>query len=587
MQQAMAAYQAGRAAEAGEICSRILEADPKHLDAINVSGALCVQRGDLEGARRFFERGVDAAPSSPEARNNLGVVLQQLGRWDEALASFERALKIAPGYADAWFNRAVVLGELARWDEALQSYRRMIALQPGNARAFNNCGNVLQKLRRWAEALECYGAALALRPDYVEALNNRGAVLRELKRWDEALASYDGALQLKPGYAEALNNRAIALKETNRWTEAVQSAGLALAARPGYAEALNTLGFALHDLRRWDEALRSYERAIELKPDYAEPRWNMALLHLLRGEYREGWELFEWRWRTQDIAPQARDFPRPLWLGKEPLAGRTILLHAEQGLGDIIQFSRYVAPVIDLAARVIFEVPAPLLKLMATSFPRAEVIARNDPKPDFDVHCPLASLPLAFGTTLASIPGGAAYLDPSVAVEERWRATLGPQSRPRIGIAWAGNPAQRNNHNRSMAFSRLLPLFDLDVEIHCLQKDIPESDRGALAQCARLKMWGDELRDFADTAGLIRALDVVVSVDTSVAHLSGALGQATWIPLTYAADYRYLLERDDSPWYPSARLFRQESPGDWDRVVARIGNELRARFALSAARPRG
>ncbi|HEY4998453.1 MAG TPA: glycosyltransferase family 9 protein, partial [Usitatibacter sp.] len=258
-----------------------------------------------------------------------------------------------------------------------------------------------------------------------------------------------------------------------------------------------------------------------------------------------------------------------------------------QGLGDTIQYSRFVNPVLDLGARVIFEVPATLVTLMATSFPQAEVIAKGAPIGAFHFHCPVASLPFAFKTTLASIPGGRAYLEPDAQVQARWNARLGPRTKPRVGIAWAGNPAQRNNHNRSMAFAQLLPLFDLDIEIHCLQKDIPPTDREAVSKCATLKTWGDELHDFAETAALVRALDLVISVDTSVSHLAGALGQRTWIALTYAADYRYLLDRNDSPWYPSARLFRQGTPGDWPRVVADIRSELRAAFDTATARRDG
>ncbi|HUL97769.1 MAG TPA: tetratricopeptide repeat protein [Usitatibacter sp.] len=569
MQQAMAAYQAGRAQEAGEWCERVLAADPKNLDALNVLGALALQRGDAEGARATFERATRAAPDVPEVHNNLGVALQRLGRWPEALASFDRAIRQRSGFADAWFNRGVALGELERWEDALQAYRRVLDLRPQDPRALNNCGNVLQKLRRWSAALPYYQQALTQRPDYAEARNNRGAVLRELRRWGEALADYDAVLAANPANAEVLNNRSIALRESNRWEEAAAAARRAIEVRPGFAEAWNSLGFALHDLGRFDEAIAAYERAIELKPDFAEPHWNLALTHLLLGHHAKGWELFEWRWKTPDIAPLERRFAEPRWHGHDNLAGRAILVHSEQGLGDVIQFSRFVAPLALRGGRVIFEVPKPLVTLMRSSFPAIEVCASFSNTSPFDFHCPLASLPHELGNTLENLPG-APYLKVSDEARERWAARLGPRTRPRVGLAWAGNPAQRNDHNRSMPFARLAPLFGLDIEWHSLQKDVPARDRQEVERCASLKRWGDEIVDFSDTGALALALDLVVSVDTSASHLSGALGQRTWIPLTWRADYRYLLDREGSPWYPTARLFRQSTPGDWDGVVARL-----------------
>ena len=572
LQQAMVAFQAGRAQEAADWCQQVLAADPKNLDAMNLIGALALQRGDPEAARAVFERAARSAPDVPEPHNNLGVALHRLGRAAEALASYDRAIRMRSSFADAWFNRGVVLGELERWEDALQAYRRFLALRPNDPRALNNIGNVLQKLRRSSEALPFYQAAVQQRPDYADARINRGVVLRELRRWDEAIAEYDAVLAANPRNAEALNNRSIALREMNRWDEAVEAARRAIDAKPEFAEAWNSLGFALHDLGRFDDAITAYKRAIVLKPNFAEPHWNMALTELLLGHHAKGWELFEWRWKTPDIAPLERKFAQPAWQG-ESLAGRTILVHSEQGLGDVIQFSRWLAPLAAQAARVIFEAPKPLVTLMRSSFPSIEVCPTFSNAAPFDFHCGLASLPHRLGNTLENL-SGAAYLHVSDEARERWAAKLGERTRPRVGLAWAGNPAQRNDHNRSMPFARLAPLFGIDVEFHSLQKDIPARDRQAVDLCAPLKRWGDELTDFSDSAALALAMDLVISVDTSAAHLSGALGQRTWIALAWRADYRYLLDRDDSPWYSSARLFRQASPGDWDGVVARLRAEL-------------
>ena len=570
IERAISAYQSSQFAEAAKLCEAVLRADPRHLDAINMLGALALQGGNAAAALAHFSRAVEVAPDFAEGFNNRGVALQQMKRWDEALQSFERALQVQPDFVDALYNRGVVLSELERWDGALQSYARALELNPGNARVHNNRGNVLQKMRRWNEALQSYQRALVLRPGYSEALNNRGAVLRELRRWDEAVRDYRQALALKPDYAEAFSNLGLALKEMNLWEQALQSCERALQLRPAFPEALNNRGFTLHDLGRWDEALASYQRAVDARPDYAEPRWNMSLLHLLRGDYARGWELFEWRWKTADIAPHFRQFAQPLWLGQEDIADKTVLVHSEQGLGDTIQYARYVHDVIERGAQVVFETPAALQALMASSFPAARVVAKNTPDLEFEFQVPLASLPLAFGTTVETIPGRVPYLAVDDARQREWNARLGPGTKKRIGIAWAGNPAQRNDHNRSMALRHFAPLLAMDFEFHCLQKDLRPGDREALAQFPQMRRWDAELRDFADTAALANALDLVICVDTSIAHLAGALGLPTWILLTYRADYRYLLDRDDSPWYHSARLFRQARVGDWDAVIERV-----------------
>jgi tetratricopeptide (TPR) repeat protein len=577
MQRAVAAYEAGNLADAATLCELVLRADPKHLDAINVLGALGMRRGDLPAALEYFSRATEIAPDFAEAFNNRGVVLQQLQRWDEALKSYRRALQLRPEYVDALFNMGFVMAQLHRWDEAAQAYKRIVDLRPDHPQAHNNRGNVLLKLRRWQDALQSYERALQLKPDYAEALNNRGVVLRELKQWREALESYDQAVAAKPAFAEAFSNRGVALKELNRWDDALRSIERSLELQPDYPEAFNNRGMVLQELRRWEEALQSYQRAMDLRDDYAEPRWNMALLDLLLGDYKRGWEMFEWRWKTEDIAPLARRFSQPLWLGQESLAGRTLLVHAEQGQGDIIQFSRFVAL---LDGDVVFEVPRSLVRIMTSSFPRARVVARDTQLPAFDLHCPLASLPLAFNTTVDSIPAPASYLAAENDLQRQWLARLGEKRRPRVGLAWAGNPAQRNDHNRSFEFSRLLPLLDLDLEFHSLQKDLRGRDKEDLLSSARIRPWHDELNDFADTAALICGLDLVISIDTSVAHLSGALGAPTWILLSRNADYRYLLDRDDSPWYPSARLFRQATMGDWGALVERVRLELGNHFKL-------
>jgi len=573
MQGAVDAYQAGRLEEAVRFCELLLAADPRNIDAINIRGALHMRRGEREAALEWFTRAVQVQPDFAEAHNNRGVALQELKRWEDALQSYQRALERSPNYVDALYNRGVVLGELERWEDALQSYERVLAIQSDHPRAHNNRGNVLHQLKRWDEAVQSFQRALRLRPDHAEAFNNLGVVLKDLRRWDEALQSYQRALQLRPDYAEAFNNRGVALNEMKRWDEALQSLGRAVTLRPEYAEAFNNRGLVFQELRRWDQAFADYQRAVDHRCGYAEPHWNMSLLSLLLGDYARGWELFEWRWKTQAIGPQAREFSQPLWLGREAVAGKTLLLHAEQGLGDTIFFARYVPLVESLGAKVVFEVPATLASLMSSSFPSVRVITKQTAPPEFDFQCPLASLPHAFMTTLESVPAPREYLSVDAGSLETWRRRLGGKTRPRIGIAWAGSAAHRNDRDRSIGLARLQPWFELDLEFHSLQKESRAGDAELLPRIP-LKRWDAELRDFTDTAALIDALDLVVSVDTSVAHLAAALGKPTWILLPYSPDYRWMLDRSDTPWYPAARLFRQPRSGDWDTVIASVRAEL-------------
>jgi tetratricopeptide (TPR) repeat protein len=575
LQQATAAYQAGRLAEAAALCERILQASPRQLDAINLSGALAMGRGDFARALDFFTRATEIQPDFVEAFSNRGVALQALGRRDEALAAYGRALELAPDHPDALFNRALLAAEAARWDEALADYGRLVRAHPDHARAWNNCGNLLQKLRRWDEALQCYAQALRVRPDYAEAVNNSGVVLRELGRDAEALGCFEHALKLRPAYPEALNNRAVALRDAKRWEEALASVERALGERPDYVEALNNRGLVLQDLRRWDEALAAYERALALRPGDAETRWNMALLHLTRGDFERGWELFEARWATPAMAHLARDFPQPLWLGATGIAGKTILVHAEQGLGDTLQFARYVPFVEDLGASVVLESPAALERLLASSFPKARVLRKGVVLPAFDVHCPLASLPLALARGVKGIPARFPYIAVEPALARAWAERLGARTRPRVGIAWSGNPKNKIDAGRSIAFERIAPLIDARIEAHALQKEIRPGDRVAVDRSG-IRLWCDELGDFADTAALVESLDLVITVDAAVAHVAGALGKPTWALLAWQTDYRWPVERETSPWYPHVRIFRQRRPGDWDPVLADARDALAA-----------
>jgi tetratricopeptide (TPR) repeat protein len=530
--------------------------------------------GKLTEAERLCQRIITAEHNCFDALHILAVVQSRLGKKEEALASYDRALQLRPDYTEMLYNLGITLHELKRPEEALASYDRALLGRPDYTEARYARANALRDLKRLDEALTSYDRVLQARPDYAEALSNRGLTLHELKRLDEALASYDRALKVRPDYAEALSNRGLTLNELKRLDEALASYDRALKLRPDYDEALSNRGLTLHELKRWDEALASYDRATQVRPDYAEAHWNEGLTRLLIGDFERGWEKYEWRWKTEKMKAKKRNFAQPLWLGQKEIAGKTILLHAEQGFGDTIQFCRYVPLVAERGARVILEVPKSLHELMNGLAGIAQVVSSGDPLPGFDFHCPLLSLPLALATRLATIPSTTPYLRAPSRASNTWKERLGPKDRRRIGLVWSGNPAHKNDRNRSISLSSLLPLLDVNATFISLQKHVRADDAVTLKARSDLLHFGEELQDFSDTAALISCLDLVISVDTSVAHLAGALERAVWVLQPFIPDWRWLLDRDDNPWYPTARLFRQDETRVWDNVIACVQTAL-------------
>jgi tetratricopeptide (TPR) repeat protein len=554
-----------------------LAIQPGYVEALYNRGVVLGGMKRLDEALASFDQVLAIGPDHIQALNNRGVALRGLQRLEEALAAFDGALAARPDYVDALANRASTLRTLHRHHEALTSYDAVLRIQPRNADALSRRGLVLLELQRPAEALASYDKALALRPDHAEALNNRANTLHVLNRAVEALAGYDQALAIRPDHAEALYNRGVVLQELRRPAEALASFERTLAVKPDHVDALNNRGIVLRDLERHGEALASYDRALAIEPDNAETHVNRSCLRLLLGDLDRGFEEFEWRWRVQETAPWRRNFVEPLWLGKAPLAGRTILLHAEQGLGDAVQFVRYAPLVAAAGAEVVLEVPPPLTALLSQIEGVSRVIGRGEQLPAFDCHCPLLSLPLAFKTALATIPARVPYL---FAPEDRtikWRRRLPPSSKRRVGIAWAGNQMFKGDQTRSPGLARLCPLLSVaEVEFLSLQKDLRAGDRELLGSNPRVMHMGDAVEDFGDTAALMACVDLVITSDTSVAHLAGALGRPVWVLLQHVPDWRWLLGRDDSPWYPTARLFRQPEPGDWDSVIRQVLTMLSA-----------
>ena len=494
------------------------------------------QSGQLDAAETKYKKLLKILPSNTDLLTSLGTVALQKGLLENGIRIIEKSLQINSKQPEANYNLGNALKDLKRLDEALASYDRAIVLKPDYADAYSNRGNTLKDLKRLDEALASYDHAIVLKPDYAEVHYNRGNTLQDLKKMDEALASYDRAIILKPDYAKALNNR----------------------------------GLSLQNLKRLDEALVSFDRAIVLKPDYAEANWNKSLLKILNGDYLEGWQLYEWRWKKEPLINYLRVYKQPLWLGNESLINKTLLIYPEQGFGDYIQFIRYAVLVEQLGAKVIIEAPLDLMILCSTLKGQFTLVENRKPLPDFDYHCPVMSLPLAFKTTLETIPAQIPYLYVNEDKKQKWQEKLGKKTVTRIGLVWSGSPTQSNDHNRSLLLQRLTGILELPLEFHSLQKEVRVVDVKTLTDFPHIRQHQDDLKDFSDTAALIDAMDIIISVCTSVAHLAGAMGKKVFILLPYASDYRWMIDRTDSPWYPTATLFRQPALDDWETAIAEI-----------------
>ncbi len=540
--------------------------------------ALALQRqGRLREAEKIYARVLKAAPDNFDALNLLGTVKAQLGQMGEAQRLLSAAVRINPRMPQAWMNYGEVLHALKRNAEAMDCFDKARALAPDDPAILNRRANALLSNGQPDKALAEFQQVLSRAPQHVEARINCGIAQAALGAMPAALAEFDQALALAPGHPVAQYSRATALYELGRYAEALAAHDAVLAAAPGHAGAWLHRGRALAALNRYNEAIASYDKAWALKKDNADPEFMAALALLTIGDYRRGFEKYEARWRRTGM-PAQKNRGRPLWLGQSPLARKTILLHAEQGLGDAIQFARYVPLVAQAGAKVVLEVQVALKTLMGSLQGAEAVIAPGEVPLPFDLHCPLGTLPLAFKTELATVPAQIPYLAADAAHLAKWSARLAALPRPWIALAWSGNPSHLNDRNRSIAFAKLAPLFDLLARFICIQPELRDADAAMLAAESRVTHVGSELETFSDTAAVVALADLVITVDTAIAHLAGAMGCPLWVLLPFAPDWRWTLDGDTTPWYPAARLFRQTSLGDWDDVISRVGAEL-ARYA--------
>jgi Tfp pilus assembly protein PilF len=460
----------------------------------------------------------------------------------------------------------------------------IIEAPPRHFEALNSLGIMTAQAQDFHRAVQLFDQAIEIDPDRAAVHCNRGLALQELRHWEAALASYDRAIALQVDFAEAYFNRGNLLKEIGQWEAALKNYDHAIALRVDFADAYANRGVVLNDLKQLDAALASYDRAIALEPGDVMAYCNKSFTLLLKGDFARGWPLYEWRWKLGAAGSEAARVAAPLWLGGEDLAGKTILLRAEQGLGDTLQFCRYVKPMADLGAWVILEVQAPLVNLLADLEGVAQLVTQGGSSenalPKVDYYCPLMSLPLACKTCLDTIPASTPYLKSDAAKVADWRVRLGAHTAPRIGLVWSGSATNKNDRHRSLPLAELIRHLPEEFHYVSLQKDLRPADAETLRATPALLNPVDELYDFSDTAALCECLDLVISVDTSVAHLSAALGRPTWILLPFSPAWRWLLNRDDSPWYGSVKLFRQDARGDWHGVLQRMAAHLRQSFSV-------
>jgi tetratricopeptide (TPR) repeat protein len=577
---ALAHHGAGRLDAAEAAAHEAIAHHPAHAGAHHLLGIITIQRGDHQKAIDLLNQSIRLDPTAEQAYNNRGIALSGLGRADEAIASLRKATELNPGFAVAHYNLGSVLQRANRLDEAADSLRQAITAKPDYFDAHFHLGNALYQLRQFEAAEASYQNAVELRPDVAVAHFGLASALKALQRNDEAIAVYRRAVELKPDWPEAHNSLGNALIAQSHDDEGIASFERALALKPDYADAHNNLGVALQKQNRIAGALLSYHRCELLRPDHADLHLNMALAYLVAGDFANGWREYEWRYQSKARPP--RKLAQPLWTG-EDLAGKTILLHHEQGFGDTLQFMRFAPLVAAKGARVLLEVQPALARLTATLKGPSQVVAAGEALPPFDFHCPLLSVPERFGTDLASIPATAPYLTADTKAVRRWRREIGDAPGLKIGLVWAGNAKHQNESQRSVDLRRLLPLLELPgIRWFSLQVGERAADLAELP-AAKIVDLSKGLTDFAETAAAMANLDLVVAVDTSVVHLAGALGRPVWAMLAFAPDWRWLLGREDSPWYPSVRLFRQPRTGDWESVVARVSRALTLRAAEVAA----
>jgi tetratricopeptide (TPR) repeat protein len=607
IKEAVLLQQSGKFAEAKAKFTKLLKFHPKHPVILTCLGMIHLATGNILEGKALLEESLSLEPNQSTVLSNLSIAYTKLNLFDAAVKAAENAIELNPNYGEAHVNRGNALKELSRFGDAVVSYKKAIEIRKDDQDAHFNLGCLLVQLKHYKDAVPVLTKCVELNPKDAEAHQFLADALVELKEFETALTHYDQAIKLNsknfkaffgrgfanlalnqndearadfervihtnPEYNQAYMNLACALHKLGRVEEAVLINEVLIKRHYNLSHVLNNHGLYLQDLQRLDEALACFNQAAELDNNQYESHWNIALLKLLKGEYETGWHYYESRWNTI-LKDAKRAFKQPLWLGREDLSGKTLLIYPEQGFGDFIQFCRYIPLVEALGAKVVLEVPKPLHALLASLKGNFSIYTQGASLPTFDYQCPMMSLPLAFKTHLENIPANIPYLYADPEKVHHWQNKLGEKHQLRVGLVWSGSTGHKKDQDRSIPLEKLETLFSLPAEFHSLQKEIRSSDLNKLKELKHIYAHQDELNDFSSTAALIENMDIVISVDTSVAHLAAAMGKPCWLLLPYAPDFRWMLGREDSPWYPTMALFRQSASRDWMSVLDQVKVKL-------------
>ena len=566
-------YQKGHFKQAEEICQVILELHPDNVFMLNFLGVLFYQQGNYDSAIDSIKKALYYDPNNADSYDHLGSALKAKGHLNEAIKYYQKAIELNTQNADTYFNLGNTLIMKGQLDEAINCYKKAIQYNPNFAAAYNNLGNAFQEQKRYNEAMTHYQIALQISPDLADAHLNIGNLYLEKGQYNEAITYYQETLKLNPSQFDAYLHLGTVFQKQGKLDEAITCYQKAIKLNPKFAGNYYNLGIAFQDKRLLDEAFGAYRKTIELDPDFAEAHFSISWLNLLLGNFKEGWKGYEWRWKLKEA--YKRNLSQLMWDGSD-IKGCVILLHAEQGFGDTIQFIRYAPLVAQRGAKVIVECQKELTPLLKNTEGVYQIVSYGEQLPDFDIQCPLLSLPLVFNTTLESIPAKIPYISPAPLSVEKWKERIkNDKEKITIGLVWAGSTTTRKEGYYSCSLEAFAPFVHLNnITLYSLQKGQVSEQVARLPNGMKLIDYTEEIHDFSDTAAFIQNLDLIISVDTAVAHLAGALGKPVWTLLRFSPEWRWMLDRMDSPWYPTMRLFRQPAPGDWGSVVEKIFNEL-------------
>jgi tetratricopeptide (TPR) repeat protein len=553
---------AGRQDEAALLYQSLLETNPEDREAMYRLGMTRATAGAVAEARDLLMRVVEIDPSFADGFSDLGVLSRRLGDIDAARDAYGRALALRPDHVDALYNCGNLENAAGEPEQAESFYRRAIAARPGHQGALNNLGLLLHKMGDHEGAAAIYRQALSHDDTLPPTHNNLGNALRDSGALEQSLASYRRAVALDAELCDGWRNLSVALQKMHLMEDAVDPARRALALEPDNPELLLNLGTLMIRLGQMKKGADAFDRALAIRPDYAEAHWNRAHVQLMHGGFREGWREYEWRLRCPGLNAYGRTFDAPRWDGGT-LTGKRILIHSEQGFGDTLQFVRFLPQVKQRGGTVIFEAHKALIRLFDGIEGADELVHSGENLPEFDCYAPLLSLPFLFGAEENSIPAA-----PALHVPAAPPIDLPESGNKRIGLVWAGRPQHGNDRNRSMALSHIKPLFENErCDFFSLQLGPARGQIEQEDQQSNLTDLSEHLTDFAATASLIEQLDLVIAVDTAVAHLAGSLGKPVWLMLPFVPDWRWMLHRSDTPWYPTMRLFRQPAAGNWAAAV--------------------